>query len=365
MSSFKELIPLPNHDYHFVEVKVKIKGAFSLILAMGLLLVLSCPVSAGGLTVSGGKIETSVSPESNHAYTMEVANTSDDPMDIGVEVKGYGMSPAQDFIALEPKDDSSLFSALALLDVSPPTFHLEPGKSQIITITSKIPAGIGNGGRYAIVFIHTAATGGGAVGVISAVAARVLLTVTGSILDTTSQITEVSLVKSAPLQPAGVTITVANNGNHHFKPQVQATVRNGNTVVATTSVVAPGWPIIPGYSRQFKLDLTGPVPLAAGTYQVDIEVKDETGNLITKGTFPLELTDKQEIAPPLATTSPPSATISVTPTPTSSTAPTQTPPTSSTSPATSQSSAALLLAGAAAGGAIVATLAIAIGRKRK
>ncbi len=328
-------------------------------------LAFSSPVSADGLTVFSGKIETSVTPGTNNAYTMEVANTSSAPMDIGVEVKGYGMSADQDFIALEPKDDSNPYSALALLDVSPATFHLEPGKSQVITITSKVPAGIGNGGRYAIVFIHTAATGNGTVGVISAVAARVLLTVSGSKLDTASQITQVSLVKSAPLQPAGLTVTVANNGNHHFKPQIQATVRNGNTVVATTPVVAPGWPIIPGYARQFKLDLTGASPLAAGNYQVDIEVKDETGNLITKGTFPLELTDKQEIAPPLATTSPPSATISVTPTPTSSTAPTQTPPTSSTSPATSQSSAALLLAGAAAGGAIVATLAIAIGRKRK
>ncbi len=344
---------------------MKRRGPFSLVLALCLLPALSVPVSAGGLTVYGGKIETSVVPGSDNTYTMEVANTSDAPMEIGVEVKGYGMSPAQDFIALEPKDDSSLFSALALLDVSPATFHLEPGKSQVITINSKIPAGIGNGGRYAIVFIHTAATGGGTVGVVSAVAARVLLTVSGSKLDTTSQITQVSLVKSAPLQPAGVTVTVANNGNHHFKPQIQATVRNGNSVVATTSVVAPGWPIIPGYSRQFTLDLTGPVPLAAGTYQVDIEVKDESGNLITKGTFPLELTDKQEITPPVATISPPSTTLSVTLTPTPSTAPTEPPQTSSTPPATSQSSTALLLAGAAAGGAIVATLAIAIGRKRK
>lgn len=290
---------------------MKKRGIIGFVLAACLLLALASPALAGGLTVYSGKIETSVIPGSDNTYSMKVENTSDAPMDIGVEVKGYGMSATQDFIVLEPKDDGNPYTALELLAVSPASFHLEPGKAQIITITSKIPSGIGNGGRYAIVFIHTAPTGG-AIGTISAVAARVLLTISGSKLDTTSQITGVSLAKATSQEPAGVTFTVANNGNYHFKPQLQATLRNGDKVVATTAVVAPGWPIIPGYSRQFKLDFTGAAPLPAGTYQVDVEVKDESGNLITKGTFPLELTDKQDVLPPEKTSIPPTSEASTT-----------------------------------------------------
>lgn len=345
---------------------MKTRRFVALFLIGCLFLAVTLPVSAtGGLTVYGGKIETSVIPGSNSTYTMEVANTSDTPMDIGVEVKGYGVSTAQDFIALEPKDDTGLYSAVALLDVSPATFHLEPGKSQIITITSRIPAGIGNGGRYAIVLIHTTATGGGAVGVISAVAARVLLTVSGSTLDTTSQITEVGLAKSTNQLPAGVTFTVANKGNYHFKPQLQATVRDGNKVVATTSIVAPGWPIIPGYSRQFKLDLIGASPLPAGTYQVDIEVKDEAGKLITKATFPLVLTEKQNVLPSATTSSPPPSTSSTTPIQTSSDIQTLQPSTSSESPAASKPFPTLLFAGFTIGAAAVVILLVSQGRKRK
>lgn len=329
---------------------------FSLLLATWLLLWLALPgAAAGGLTVFGGKIETVVIPGSSTTFTMEVANTTDAPMDIGVEVKGYGMSTSQDFIVLEPEDDTSLYSAFALLRISPMTFRLEPSKSQTVTITTNIPNEIGNGGRYAIVFIHTIPQPGGAVGVISAVAARVLLTISGSTLNTSSRITEASLVKSTPQQPAGMTVTVANNGNHHFKPEIQATLRYGNKVVATTPVTAPGWPIIPSYSRQFKLDLIGPSPLAAGIYQVDVEVKDESGALITRSTFSMELTENQVITISGATL-PSTTTLSATPT---SALPTPTMP-----PAASKLFPVLLLA-SSAGTAIVAVIMIVLGRKRK
>lgn len=276
---------------------MKKKGIIGIVMAVCLLLVFASPVLAGGLTVYGGKIETSVKPGNDYSYTIKVENTSDKPMDIGVEVKGYGMSATQDFIVLEPKEDSNPYTARELLAVSPTNFHLEPGNSQVITVTAKIPSGIGNGGRYAIVFIHTTPAKDVMVATITAVAARVLLTISGSNLDTNSKITDVSIGKTASQEPAGVMVTVANNGNYHYKPQLQAKLRNGDKVVATTSLVAPDWPIIPGYSRQFKLNFVGEAQLPAGKYEADIEVKDESGNLVTKGTFPIELAEKQAVLP--------------------------------------------------------------------
>ena len=87
-------------------------------------------------------------------------------------------------------------------------------------------------------------------------------------------------------------VTVANNGNYYVKPQIEATLMNGNKVVATGSVNT-GWPIIPGYSRQYQLNFTGQGTIPAGKYQVSVSVKDGAGNLITSSTFPLQFTSKQ------------------------------------------------------------------------
>ena len=265
--------------------KVAIIGA---VLAVFLFMVLASPVLAGGLSVAGGKIETSVSPGNNYSYTIGVQNNSDAPMDIGVAVKGYGLSPSRDFIALEPAADTSFYSARTWLTASPTSFHLDPGASQVVTVTASIPAGTGDGGRYAIVLIQTVPPAGQQVSTISAIAARVLLTVSGYGVDTSSRITEVAPVNSTAQQPAAIMVTLADNGNYHYKPALQATLRNGGMTVATASLTY-GWPILPGYSRQYQLDLVGNAPIPAGKYEADVEVKDESGNLITKGTFPVQL----------------------------------------------------------------------------
>ncbi len=292
----------------------KKEGIVGIVLALCLLVALASPALAGGLTVYAGKIESSVSPGKDYSYTMGVQNTSDAPMDIGVEVKGYGMSATADFDALAPEKDTGPYTARDLLAISPTGFHLEPGASQDVKITAKIPAGIGDGGRYAIIFIHTAPKGE-MVGTISAVAARVLLTISGSKLDTNSQITEVSLGNTSAGAPTGVLVTVANNGNCHYEPQLQAKLKKGDRVVATTSLLVPGWPIIPGYSRQFQLNFVGRASLPAGKYDVAIEVKDESGNLVAEGTFPLEFIEEIKVLPPAKVTVSPLIPASLTLTP--------------------------------------------------
>ena len=265
-----------------------------MVLAVCFLLLLASPVLAGGLTVFGATIETSVSPGNDYSYTIKVENTSDAPMDIGVEVKGYGISANRDFIALESEEDKSPYTARELLAVSPDNFHLEPRDSQVITVTAEIPPEIGDGGRYAIVFIHTVPKGE-MVATITAIAARVLLTIADSNLVTSSEITDVSLAASQ--EPVGVLVTVENKGNYHYKPQIQAKLSNGDKVVATASL-SPDWPIIPGYSRQFQIDFVGEESLSAGEYAVDIEVKDDSGKLVAGGTFPLKFAKEQEMLPP-------------------------------------------------------------------
>jgi hypothetical protein len=270
----------------------KKEGIAGALLALCLFLVFTFPVLAGGLTVYGGKIESSVTPGKDYSYTMTVANTSDAPMDIGVEVKGYGTSADNDFVVLEPKEDNSPFTARELMAVSPSSFHLEPGNSQIITVVAKIPAGIGDGGRYSIIFIHTAPEGA-MVATISAIAARVLLTIDGSELIHNSEITPVDLKPGKPLEAL---VTVANNGNHHYKPHIQGSLRKGNKILATASLDAD-WPVIPGYSRQLKLSFVSVELLPPDNYVVDIEVRDDSGTAVARYTSPYKI--EEPYIPPL------------------------------------------------------------------
>jgi hypothetical protein len=275
------------------------KGIIGTVLAVCLLLALISPVLAGGLTVYGGRIETSVSPGNDYSYTRKVENTSDAPMDIGVEVKGYGMSATQDFITLEPEQDKSPYTGRELLAVSTDSFHLEPGASQDITVTAKIPSAIGDGGKYAIIFIHTTAPKGEMVATISAVAARVLLTIDGSNLIHDSEVTLLDMKEAEPLQAL---VTVANKGNHHYKPHLRGVLRKGDKVLASASIDAD-WPIIPGYIRQFKLNLVSNEPIPPDKYEVDIEVRDDSGNLVAKHTSSFEV--KEPYVPPPSSAAPP------------------------------------------------------------
>lgn len=271
---------------------MKKKAIIGAVLGACLLLASSSPALAGGLTVYSGKIETSVTLGSDYAYSMKVENTSDAPMDIGVEVKGYGMSANRDFIALESEEDKSPYTARELLAVSPDNFHLEPGDSQVITVTAEIPSGIGDGGRYAIIFIHTTPSKGEMVATISAIAARVLLTIDGSNLIHNSEVTLLEKT-SGELEAL---VTVANEGNHHYKPHIHGALRKGDKIVATASIDAD-WPIIPGYSRQFKLSFVGDELLPPDNYEVDIEVRDDSDNLVAQHTSSFEV-EEPYVPPP-------------------------------------------------------------------
>jgi len=270
--------------------KLAVIGVF---LTVCLALVQTSPVLAGGLGVSGGKIEATIDPGSSSTHVINVENTSDAAMNIVVDVEGYGVSANNDFVALAPADDTGPYSARSWLSASPSSFSLAPGGSQPVTVTINVPAGSGSGGRYAIVMIQTVPASGQQVATVSAVAARVLLTVTGYSTDTSSQITAIDPVASTSDNPAGVMVSVANNGNYDYAPQIQATLKNGDKTIATGTFVNPGWPILPGYSRQYQMTFTGQGTIPAGKYQVEVTVKDNTGNVITSTTASVQFSTKQ------------------------------------------------------------------------
>jgi P pilus assembly chaperone PapD len=267
------------------------KAFLAIFPALVMAVALAAPVFAG-VAVYNGKIEETVSPGKTYTYTMTVQNSADSPADFGVEVDGYGTSANQDFVMLSAANDTSPESAREMLTVTPTNFHLEANAMQDLTVTATIPPGTGAGGRYAIVFIHTIAASGQQVATVSAMAARVCLTISGNSIDTSTQVTAVDPITAADNNTAGVLVTVNDNGNYYVKPQVEATLMDGSKTIATGSIDT-GWPIIPGYSRQYQVNFTGNGTIPAGKYQVAVNVKDGAGNLLTQGTYPVQFTSKQ------------------------------------------------------------------------
>ncbi|MDD5701070.1 MAG: hypothetical protein PHU23_03380 [Dehalococcoidales bacterium] len=265
----------------------RIKIAISAALAAVLLAIFSFPAQAGGLTVSGGKIETGVIPGSPGVHNMTVRNTGETPLDIAVEAKGYGTSSGSSFTVLEPGEDTSPYTARDYLEISPDAFQLAPGESRQITVTVKAPADMGDGGRYAIVFIHTLPGGSGAVATVSAVAARVLLTNNGSALIHDSRIDTLEIGAEKGLTAK---FEVLNQGNHHYKPDFRAVLKKGDSLPAEASS-RDAWPLIPGYARSFNLIFDSAGPLEPGEYTVEIEVRDESGAATARHTAPYTLNE--------------------------------------------------------------------------
>jgi len=263
------------------------RGLVAILLALTLILALAQPALAG-LKVVGAKIEAEVTPGSEATYNIQVVDNTDAPMNIAIAVKGYGMTAEGTLKVLEPEEDNSPYSARQFLTVSPDSFHLEPGESQDVTVTARIPADVGDGGRYAIVFIHTVPPAGGSFAVVTAIAVPVLLTIKGSMLTTDSEVTEVSLGEVVSEEPLEATVTVTNKGNYHYKPQIEAKIRSQGKVVATCPPVVSSYSLIPGCSQQLKLGIVADEPLPAGTYEVEIKVKDDAGKLVTNHTCALE-----------------------------------------------------------------------------
>lgn len=257
-----------------------------------LILVPSKPAIADGLTVYGAKIDAVVRPDCNYSYTMKVENTSQERMDIASEVKGYGISLDRDFVVLDSTEDTSPYSGVGFLTVSPSAFQLAAGGSTDITITASITGEDQEGGIYAIVFIHTLATEG-SMSTISGVAARVLLTIQDSKLTHESTISSVDVLGDC----SSILVTVQNNGNHHYKPHVRVELVREGTIVGT-ALVDSDWPLIPGYGRRFAVRLDD-LDLPPGVYEARVDVKDDDGNQVARGSSTITL-QHVSVSPPVS-----------------------------------------------------------------
>ena len=259
---------------------VKYLAPFALALALigSCQLVFASTASAApGISVTGALVDIALSAGQNYTHTMTITNTAGNALDITVEARGFGQTTDGSNVELTAENDSSPYSARQYIThIDNPSFHLEAGASAVVNATIAVPADITPGTRYAIIYIHSLPTGEGNIGFIMAADVPVILTVTGSALQTTGEITALNVSDIQSGQPLKIFTAFKNTGNHHYKVKNQVTITDASGATVSSSATAlTVSSIIPTYSRLFSVtpSLADPAKgLPAGNYIAESKI---------------------------------------------------------------------------------------------
>jgi len=265
---------------------------------MALILAVSAPAFAG-LRVAGSPVYANITPGESGSGVITVTNTdAERSIDVAVDVRGLGNYLSGAINILQADADLSPYTGRGYVSASPSSFSLEPGQSQAVTVTVDLPGDVGDGGRYAVVFIHTVAAGSG-VSISAAVASQVYITVKDSNLTFTGEITALEMAPPQSQQPFSVSATVQNTGNYHYKLSFNGTVKNSQgqivgETISTTSV----YTLMPTFSQKVdQIPFSIHSDLPAGLYTVEVEARTQEGVFLNSRTVQFSLSDTYKPVP--------------------------------------------------------------------
>jgi hypothetical protein len=274
------------------------RNRLHLLIAGLLILLIACPLPVSGIRVVGTKYMGSVSAGTTVNHIMNISTQeSDPPMDLNVDVLGFGQSLDQGYNSLLPVQDTSPNSARSFITLSPASFHLNPGESKVVTATITVPQDAGDGGRYALINIHNAPTGTGSALIITSVTIPVMITIAGSKIIHTGTISDVSIGDIVPGQPIRITTSLKNTGNHHYydtRNTVNITDATGKEVTGVATDPS-SYAIIPGYSVKYNANIGASLP--PGTYTASSKVSLQDGTVLDTKTTSFEV--QANYIPPL------------------------------------------------------------------
>lgn len=275
-------------------VLVVLVGAFLLLGQTGAAIAASPPAGAT-LTAAPSVITAAVQPGDQGTTTLTLSAGQD--LDILVDPQGLGQAPEDgSFVFLPADEDQSQYTARPFITVDPSSFRLEAGDSRDVTVTVSVPAGAGDGDRYALLKINgQPLPGSGNVGIGVALGVSVLVTLPDTSQTRTGSIKDLIVGSAIPGQPVSLTGLIQNTGNSHYGAVPNAvyqtaTLRSqSGEQLATATETLSGNSIIPTLGRRFDLALAPGQALAAGRYQVDVEVGLEDGTVLDQATANLEV----------------------------------------------------------------------------
>jgi len=262
------------------------------VVAMLVSLLSVCFVSANpGLRVSGAVCEGEVVPGESYIHKMTVSTREDDSaMDIQIDVMGWGQSLQGIARALQASEDTSSYSAREYITVEPDLFHLEPGQSQEVVASIRIPRDVGSGGRYAIIYVHSAPAGEGQVAVVSAINTLVLLTIKDSQIVHEGRISEFTVGEVVSGQSIDMLTIFQNTGNHHFKIKGELTISDSRgEVLDTINIPLTPSSILPAMSRELESSFAPKGELPSGEYSIAMKVMLDDNTILDEAQSTFEV----------------------------------------------------------------------------
>jgi hypothetical protein len=267
-------------------------------IAVLVLVILFAIQPACAIKVEGAKIMLDVVAGNTYIFPMAISTKPDDSAsDYAIDLLGFGQTiDGGSYTPLAESDDTGPYSARSFISVPSAVVHLDPGQRREFSATIKVPQTVGEGGRYALVYIHPAAAAGQQTSFATAIIVPVMLTVKDTTLTETGTITDVKVGEITEGKPVTIRTVLQNTGNHHYYGAVnEITITDtAGRIVATTTTSPAAHAVIPGQS--IGLDAIVDKPLPAGTYTITSEVTLESGTLI--GTKTLSYTVKRAYIPP-------------------------------------------------------------------
>lgn len=250
---------------------------------------------SSGIQASGIVLDAKAAPgeQISHNITINI-DKNESPSDFMVEVTDWKQGPDG---SNGPATDNNThpYSAKDFFRVSPEKFHLEPGESQTIAVKGEIPRDVGDGGRYAIIRVHTVPpvnkSGANPVGISIAMNTIARITINGSNLLKTGEITRLTVDTPVLDKQQNVSIIFNNTGNIHYIVYTEAFLKDGAGNVLANTSAPPSNNIIPGALHVFNLSLKPKEPLKPGEYNVSAEVRLEnsTGPVLASKETSFEL----------------------------------------------------------------------------
>lgn len=246
--------------------------------------------TASKLTNSGSIFNINAAPGEHISHNLTVSLSSDEPSPINIQVdlQDWYQSPTGANIDTKNNSDLAPYSAKKFLTISPRTFSLAPGKSQDVKIEGIMPSG--DGGRYAIVSVHTVPNRAKkGVSISFGLNALVLLIIKDSNLSATGEIENLSIAKPISSTKQNVTMIFHNTGNYHYGIGATVTLKGekGNTLATATPDIRGA--IIPTARRTIKVSLSPESELKPGNYTISAEVDLDDGTILATKELKLEI----------------------------------------------------------------------------
>lgn len=254
-----------------------------------LMIFLALPLSSA-LGVNGATLVASVTPGDviHHEMTVSLGK-SEAAMDLVADLTGMNQTLSGTYLAVSEKNDTGPYTARPFFNISPTSFHLDSGGSKSVVLEGKVPENVGDGGRYALVTFKSAPLGNKSVGVLTEIQVPIALTISGSKLVKTGEITSLKFDEPTFANQQNLTLIFKNNGNIHYRTLVEAVIKDKDGKNLTNATARSGSSINPASSRLLKLKFVPMTKLQPGEYTVSAQAMLEDGTVLATKDAKLEI----------------------------------------------------------------------------